>query len=252
MRSLLVLLALLAVVPVMATGQDWRRGGPPGRILPAPDYDGRLVFLRIRYEPSNPWNFSDGFPGWGHDYPTAEQNFTRILSELTLARVWTGGSRVLTLDDPDLFRYPIAYLSEPGDWTLNDEELEALRQYLGKGGFIIFDDFPGRAWSSFERIMNRVIPGVEFVRLTAEHPVFKSFFGIEPGELQRGDRRGPGPVYLGVFEDNDPSGRLIAIANYNGDIGESWQYAATGFRVVDETNVAFKLGVNYWLYALTH
>ena len=38
------------------------------------------------------------------------------------------GSNVLTLDDPALFDYPIAYMSEPGYWTMSDEEVKGLRR----------------------------------------------------------------------------------------------------------------------------
>jgi hypothetical protein len=55
-----------------------------------------------------------------------------------------------------------------------------------------------------------------------------------------------------VYEDNDPSKRLLAIVNYDTDIGDYFEYSATGFAPVDLTNEAYKLGVNYWIYALTH
>jgi len=42
------------------------------------------------------------------------------------------------------------------------------------------------------------------------------------------------------------------IANYNNDIGEAWEYSETGFFPVDITNTAYKLGINYVMYAMTH
>lgn len=254
MRPFIVLLALLVVVPVVASAQEWgRRGrrGPAPSVDPAPDYDGRLTFVRIRFDPRNMFNWSDGMPAWGHDYPTAERNFMAIMEEITLSRVYAGGSKILTFDDPDLFRYPIAYVSEPGDLTLSADEAEGLRTYLAKGGFVIFDDFPARGWRYFENEMRKVIPDVEYVRLSLDHPVFRSFFDIDSLDDFRTSYRG-GSAFLGIFEDNDTSKRLMAVVNLNMDIGEYWQHSATGFVPVDESNHAFKLGVNYWLYALTH
>ena len=60
------------------------------------------------------------------------------------------------------------------------------------------------------------------------------------------------PQYYGLFEDNDPKGRLMAIANYNNNLAEYWQMAGVGFFPIDSSNEAFKLGVNYMLYGLTH
>ena len=59
------------------------------------------------------------------------------------------------------------------------------------------------------------------------------------------------PIFRGLFEDNDPTKRLIAIANYNTDLSEFWEFADSGYRAVEESNEAFKLGVNYIIYALT-
>jgi hypothetical protein len=55
-----------------------------------------------------------------------------------------------------------------------------------------------------------------------------------------------------LYENNDPAGRLMALVNYNSDLAEYWEWSATGFFGVDLTNEAYKLGVNYIIYALTH
>ena len=60
------------------------------------------------------------------------------------------------------------------------------------------------------------------------------------------------PTYYGLFEDNDPTQRMLAIINYNNDIAEYWEWSDTGFLPIDFTNEAYKLGVNYIVYALTH
>jgi hypothetical protein len=63
---------------------------------------------------------------------------------------------------------------------------------------------------------------------------------------------GETPEYWGYFEGNDASRRMLAVVNYNNDIGEFMEYSATGFFPVDLTNEAYKLGVNYIIYAMTH
>jgi hypothetical protein len=244
----------LLLAAAASDGQSWRRGRSeiPEELGTDVPYDGRLTFARIRFEPVSAWDgWAFGMPAWGHDYPRAEQNFMRMLADLTAARTFADGSRIVRLDDPDLFRYPIAYLCEPGHWTLSEEEEEGLRAYFAKGGFVIFDDFDGRDWDRFAELMRRVIPDVQFVPMTAEHPLFDAFFEIERLELPN-PQGGYAAEFYGVFEDNDPTKRILAIVNYNTDIGDYFEYSATGFLPVDISNDAYKIGVNYWMYVLTH
>lgn len=253
-RAALLGLAVAAPLAGPLEAQDFGRRARPdlpeelGRI----EYDGRLTFARVRFEPRSAWQgWANGMPAWGHDYPRAERNFMRILEEITTARVFADGSRIVDLDDPDLFRYPIAYLCEPGHWTLTEAEATALRSYMLKGGFVIFDDFSGYDWSNFEQLMNRVLPGVQLIPMELAHPVFHAFFEIESLDILESYRGARGEFY-GVFEDNDPTRRLLAIVNYNTDIGDYWEYSDVGWLPVDMSNEAYKLGVNYWMYALTH
>ena len=44
------------------------------------------------------------------------------------------------------------------------------------------------------------------------------------------------PEFHGIFEDNDPRKRLLAIANYNHDLGELWEFSDTGYVPVDLSN----------------
>src|SRR5438477_357728 len=115
-----------------------------------------------------------------HDYPRAEQNLSAIVNELTSLDVRTDGSLILTLDDPELFKYPIAFMWEPGFWNLTDREAESFRAYLLKGGFAVFEDFDGSAqWANFEAQMHRVLPEGRLVRLDNSHQIFNAFFAIK-------------------------------------------------------------------------
>ncbi len=63
--------------------------------------------------------------------------------------------------------------------------------------------------------------------------------------------RGAKSVFYGVFEQNDPKQRMLAIVNYNNDLSEYWEFSDTGMFPLDMSNEAYKLGVNYIIYALT-
>src|SRR5215208_2496153 len=145
-------------------------------------YDGRFTFVRLRWQ-SDFGGFSrrGGFSAaWNHDYPRAEQHLGRIMTELTALDFRTDASLILTLDDPKLFNYPIAFMWEPGFRNLTDREAESFRAYLLKGGFAVFEDFDGaQQWSVFESQMRRVLPDARFVRLDRSHRLFNSFFNIK-------------------------------------------------------------------------
>ena len=60
------------------------------------------------------------------------------------------------------------------------------------------------------------------------------------------------PIFRGLYEDNDPRKRLVMVVNYNTDISQYWEWSGRGLRPFDQTNEAYKLGVNYLIYGLTH
>ena len=116
----------------------------------------------------------------------------------------------------------------------------------------IFDDFHSDIhWYNLETQMRRVLPELRWLELEASHPVYHSFFDIDSLDYQEA-YPGYTPMFFGLFEENDPDGRLLAVANHNNDIGEYWEYSMTGWLPIDLSNEAFKLGVNYIMYALTH
>jgi hypothetical protein len=227
-----------------------RRPNPVDEGAARVEYDGRFAFVRLQYGGA-----SNGYrrePPWAHDYPRAERHFMRILKEVTFIDPHLEESNIFTLDDPELFNYPVAYMSEPGYWTMTEDEVAAMQAYVRKGGFLIFDDFRGDHWYNFEEQMRRVVPGGRLVELDLANPVFHSFFEIKTLEFIQLYDRGLRPVFYGMFEDNDPKKRLLLVANYNNDIGEYWEFSDQGYIPIDLSNEAYKFGVNYVVYALTH
>ena len=226
-----------------------RRGGAP--IEPNIKYDGRFAFVRLRYGP--PVAFQSQRVQWSHDYPAGERHFMKIMNEVSFLNPHIDESNVMALDDPELMRYPVAYMCEPGFWYMSDEEAAAFRAYLLKGGFVIFDDFAEYrgGWGNFSAQMGRVLPEYRWFDLDLASPVYHSFFEVKTLDVPQYYDRGSA-IFRGIFEDNDPARRLIAVANFNTDISEYWEFSDTGLKPIDESNEAYKLGVNYIIYGLTH
>jgi len=216
-------------------------------VEPNVPYDGRFTFVRLRY--------TQGYRmAWSADYPAMERNFMAILGDLSVMRVHRNSSNVHVLDDPELGRYPVAYLTEPGYWYPTDDEAAALRRWILKGGFLIVDDFYfDRQWAVFEAGMRKVLPEARIDPLTVSHPVFHSFFSIKTLEgMTHPATPAAKAVYLGIHEDNDPAKRLQVVINFNNDIGDYMEWSGEGWYPVNLSNDAYKFATNYVVYGLTH
>ena len=223
-------------------------------VPPNPPHSDRFVFTRIRYESGyGAGSFRRGGSSWSHDYPRADLHLSRLVSELTTMNVETAGTNVLEIGDPEMFRHPMIYISEPGFWSMSDEQAAVLREYILKGGFVIFDDFERNQIDNMWFQLKRALPEAELVRIEGVHPVFQSFFPMDDDDIYMPHPLvNVMPVYYGVFVDNDPSKRMYAIVNHNNDIAEYWEWSDTNELSIDYTNDAYKLGINYVVYAMTH
>ncbi len=244
----IILAAILVVSGVVAERVSAQRGRFRGIYQePNATYDGRFTFVRLSYQVYNR-------SGWEFDYPAMERNFMTIINDLSTLNPHVRKSNIHAMDDPMLSKYPIAYLSEPGYWIPDQPEAEGLRNWLKKGGFLIVDDFFGQAWANFERSMLAVLPNAKIVRLDVAHPVFNSFFKLKTldGMYNPEDGRQTPAEYYGIYEDNDPSRRLMVVIDYNNDIGDFMEWSGTGYYQINFSNDAYKIATNYVIYALTH
>ena len=245
-----IVLCLMALGIISEPVSSQRNRRAPS-FAPNMPYDGRYTFVRVRYEMPLSGGYGRQGPPWSHDYPRGETHFTKIVSELSTTRVRTEQSNIISLSDPELYKYPIAYMAEPGYWQPNEAEVKGLHDYLLKGGFMIFDDFAGQHWMNFETQIRKVLPNARPIPLTLSHPIFDSFYRIKSLDYDHPYYPGMRSVFFGVFEDNDPSKRLMVIVNYNNDLSEYWEFSDEGMFPLDASNEAYKFGVNYIVYALT-
>lgn len=249
--KLMRVIAVVSLVAVFAAGAAAQRRGfsqfrGPDQI-PNVMPDGGFTFARVRYAT---------YPGWSYDYPSMERNLATMLREMTTIRTDPSRTNIYALDDPELNLFPIAYLSEPGYWYPTESEVLGLRQYLARGAFLIVDDFHfASEWAVFETAMKLVLPDARIGRLDVSHPIFDSFFHIKtlavpyPGRL---GERGVMGEFFGIHEDNDPTKRLMVVINYNMDIGDYIEWSGEDIYARASTNEAYKFGINYIIYGLTH
>ena len=100
-----------------------------------------------------------------------------------------------------------------------------------------------------------MLPGARIDRLELSHPVFNSFFPIKSLDVPypgRAGRAGTDGRVLRHPDADDPARRLMVVINYNMDIGDYMEHSPSGMYAVAPTNEAYKFGINYLIYGLTH
>jgi len=199
--------------------------------------------------------------GWGMDYPGADCKFLGGIHRLTNLRV-TANPNVIGILDDNLFRYPYAYMVEPGGLDMTDAEVKRLREYLLRGGFLHADDFwGGEELDNFAYQMSRVFPEYPLEVIPLNHPVFHTFFDITEVMQIPGQNAGcyGGPTYerdddrepriLGISDDK---GKLMVVVTYNSDLGDAWEYEDLACYPEKYAGQSYRLGLNFIIYAMTH
>jgi len=255
-----VVLALVTLVPALQP--------PAGAQLPnAPDdrYAGlqwRFVRIRYHFKTEGTQFQSDEYYGepWYIDAPAAEQNLSRRVKTATAIQV--EDPIVLTLDEPRLFSYPWIYFVEPGNLKMLDTDVANLREFLLRGGTATFDDFHGPIeWASLAQELKRVFPDREIVEVPKEHPVFSCFYKLEAfpqvaglGSFLQGRSWEKGGFVARLRTIYDDTGRPMVFINWNTDMGDGWEWSNAeeypGY--IKYTAMAYRMGINEIVYALTH
>ena len=57
------------------------------------------------------------------------------------------------------------------------------------------------------------------MQIDGSHPIFRSYFLLDDVSVSHRFVRVT-PNYQAIFEDNDPTGRMMVLANYNSDLAE--------------------------------
>jgi hypothetical protein len=197
---------------------------------------------------------------WLRDWPEADYHFLQGLTRLTLMDATTD-SRQVRLDDDAIFGYPAIYAVKVGFMRLNDLEASRLREYLKRGGFLIVDDFHGPAeWAEFAASMQRVFPDKPIVELSTSEEVFHVLYDLDqrtqiPGRqaIQSGvtweHPQGVPAHWRGIYDDEE---RLMVAINFNMDLGDAWEHADDAFYPQPLTTLAYRFGINYLIYTMTH
>ena len=256
-----IALALVLVTEVLPRPQDvgglFRADGEA-----AVRADGsEFVFARLQYGSGLANSGGFGRRGaWATDWWEADAHFMLGIDRLSNIRVVLDEYVSVAPLDPALFEYPFVYAVEVGRWYLSQEEADRLREYMERGGFMVVDDFWGSLeWDYFYQELQKIFPDREVEEIPLSHPLFHSFYDIDEllqvpsiricsggPTYQRG---GVTPHALGVFDDDR---RPLMVINYNTDLGDAWEHADNPCYPHMYSGFAYRMGINFIVYSMTH
>lgn len=252
--------SLLVLVTAIYAQRGFRRGGfYEEEDVPMPADGGEKtewVFGRLKY-PSGRGRYWGG--SWATDYPKADRQFLQGVRRLT--RIHSRSvEQVVDIDSEDIFTYPWLYAVEVGWWQLDQRQATRLRDYLNRGGFLMVDDFHGtREWSAFMDSLQRVFPDKPVVDLENKDQIFHVLYDLNErfqipgihvlGSGQTYEKDGFEPRWRGVVDDK---GRIMVAICHNTDIGDAWEWADHPRYPEHMASLAYRIGVNYIIYSMTH
>jgi len=233
---------------------------PPSEFGPSSElHIGRLIFQH-----SSSYTWGPGRPWWRIDWPEAEQHFIGGVQRYTSIDVATDSAHISLLDD-SVFDYPWLLAQQVGRWRLSDAEVATLSEYLLRGGFMIVDDFHGpQQWSNFLNVIKRALPTHQVVDLPLNATLLQIHYEMKQVVQIPGRRHIAGfdsnqnaivrmphtpSQWKGIYDDND---RLMIAINFNMDMGDAWEHADDPGYPNVMTSLAYRLGINYVIYAMTH
>jgi hypothetical protein len=265
-----LVLALIAVSGAVSLAQRFgvfEGAGAGIRVPPKNFSDGRFTVCKWMFRSNRP---EPGGIGWSTDYPFGEINLLTRLSEVTKTRVSRDDRGnvnywVVRLTDDQLFECPLLLGSDVGTAALSNVEVQRLREYLLKGGFLWVDDFWGtQAWNQWSEQITRVLPEFPIVDVAAGDPIRQTLFTIAdikqvpsifswggPGSDPR--ERGSDSPHANFRAIANGRGRVMVAMTHNTDIGDSMERESEDPQYFAEYSPAgYALAANIVLYALTH
>ena len=228
--------------------------------LPSNHQKAEWTFARFHYRMRN--EFGGGFRGfqrWAADYPKSDRQFEQGVRRLT--RLHTRAlEQVVDADTDELYNWPWIYVEDGGAWNLSEAQASRLREYLLRGGFMFADDSHGDyEWESFMRGMEMIFPGRPIEELRDEDEIFHVFYDLDdriqiPGTRYLwGGRRYTSdsavPKWRAIRDDH---GRIIVAICHNSDVGDAWEWADSPRYPERDASLAYRIGINYIIYGMTH
>jgi uncharacterized protein DUF4159 len=214
-----------------------------------------FAFARLRFRSDRQGR---GYARWGIDANRSDRQFIQGLRRLTRIHA-RSVEHIVDVDSNEIYDWPWLYAVAVGDWSITPDQAQRMRKYFERGGFLMVDDFHSDwEWASFMSVVNQILPGSRVVELPSDAQIFHTVYDLSERHRIPGynviysggvERGGVNPHWRAVLDENDNV--RIAMC-FNMDLGDAWEFADSPEYPEKYASLAYKVGVNYIMYALTH
>jgi hypothetical protein len=257
-------LAFLAI-PLFVAAQSYRESDGiidmDGERFPPedPHEKAEWTFTRFHYDLSGYGFGRFRFQRWAADYPKSDRQFVIGVNRLSRV-VARSKEHVVDAKSDDIYDWPWLYVEDAGAWNLSPEQAARIREYLLRGGFFMLDDSHGdNEWSTLQEGLHMIFPERHIEPLPDTEEIFHIVYDLDDRERIDGTRYIWGrmeytpdssvPQWRGIRDDN---GRLMIAICHNSDIGDAWEWADSPRYPEDQASLAYRIGINYIVYGMTH
>jgi hypothetical protein len=196
---------------------------------------GQLVIARMHY---------DGGGDWYND-PDTIPNIAAYINK-TLSTNFSIEQAVIKPSDPTIFDYPFIFITGHGNVHFSEREIQNLRAYLERGGFLYIDDDYGMD-EPIRREISRLFSDRDLVELPPNHEIFHSYFSFPKGIPKIHEHDGKRPLAFAIFSNE---GRMQVLYTYETNISDGWSDAHDNSPELQEK--AFQFGANIIYYLMTN
>ncbi len=188
----------------------------------------------------------DGGGDWYND-PEILPNLVKYSNDV-LHTDFSSEQAIVKATDAKLFEYPFLFMTGHGNVKFTNREIEQLRAFLLRGGFLYADDDYGMD-DSFRREMRRVFPEKILMELPASHPIFHCFYNFPKGLPKIHIHEDKRPQAFAIFDD---TGRLMVFYSFESNISDGWADPGTHKDPPEIRDMALQMGVNMLQYIMTN
>ncbi len=180
------------------------------------------------------------YSGGGDWYanPTSLRNLAKFCNTNLHTQISTEVPAI-NIGSSELFNFPLAHITGHGNVIFSPEESENLRKYLISGGFLHISDNYGLD-KYIRREMKKVFPGIEFIELPYNHPIYHQKYDFNNGLPKIHEHDDNNPQGYGLIYD----GRLVCFYDYECDLGDGWEDSDVHNDSNEKRQEALKMGAN--------
>lgn len=153
----------------------------------------------------------------------------------------------------DVFQFPVLYMSGQRDFTFSDAANKRLREYFDHGGVLVADCAVGSSEFdvAFRKAIAKIYPDHPLAPLPLDHPLFTILYDVRRVDLAPLGQQLLPDMHSPVLEAVQVDGMLPVIYSPL-SMSAGWEQLPRaydkGYADVD----ALKIGVNVFMYAVTH